>query len=205
MKTSSSGPTASSHTRSIRDLTKRGDRASGLRSTNGTPGLSSLGSSERPDRTMSPSCQQRQPDPEMVSAEPLWKAGAGSDSSGFLTPMAAASAQRSMTRDMPRGCGTNTNARTATPASRFPRRPCSGGRCRVRIVPAGPRGGRATALPSCITEESERSPRECRWDRNGCRRGTSTGQPGCTESPRQRPRSRRILRAWRSLSTASAS
>ena len=101
LKTSFSGPTASSHTRSIRDLTKRGDGASGLRSTNGAPGLSSLGSSERPDRTMSASCQQRQPDPETVSAEPLWEAGAGSDSSGFLTPMAAASAQRSMTRDMP--------------------------------------------------------------------------------------------------------
>ena len=101
LKTSFSGPTASSRTRSIRDLTKRGDGASGLRSTNGTPGLSSLGSSERPDRTMPASCQQRQPDPETVSAEPLWEAGAGSDSSGFLTPMAAASAQRSMTRDMP--------------------------------------------------------------------------------------------------------
>ena len=101
LKTSFSGPTASSRTRSIRDLTERGYRASGLRSTNGAPGLSSLGSSERPDRTMSASCQQRQPDPETVSAEPLWEAGAGSDSSGFLTPVAAASAQRSMTRDMP--------------------------------------------------------------------------------------------------------
>ena len=54
LKTSFSGPTASSRTRSILDLTKRVHRASGLRSTNGTPGLSSLGSSERPDRTMSP-------------------------------------------------------------------------------------------------------------------------------------------------------
>ena len=158
LKTSSSGSTASSRTRSIRDLTKRGDGASGLRSTNGTPGLSSLGSGERSDRTMPASCQQRQPDPGTVSAERLWEAGAGSDSSGFLTPMAAALAQRSMTRDMPRGCGTTTNARTATHTSRFPRRPCAGDRYRVRIVPAGPRGGRATALPSCITEESERSP-----------------------------------------------
>ena len=34
---------------------------------------------------------------------------------------------------------------------------CAGDRDRVRIAPTGPRGGRTTTLPSCISEESERS------------------------------------------------
>ena len=149
LKTSFSGPTASSRTRSIRDLTKRGDGASGLRSTNGAPGLSSLGSGERPGRTMPASCQQRQPDPETVSAEPLREAGAGSDSSGFLTPMDGS---------QPSGCGLGRSFSRRERQRRLP------GRLRprrnamptpvARPLPSSARGARPIARGTCTTRSS---------------------------------------------------